>query len=402
MRIQATLVLGCCWISACTPVTPQPQLGPGSHPPTNPNPPFVQPPPPDTAPPPPSEPPTATDKVRIACNAYTTAETAEKIGFYFTGWVNGGSLQGSSGVLGVSEDQCRDYSYFGPDCSSYGNVCQDMCQTCDAAVIDLVYNGESSVFDRISPVLRTACPAYTESEIGRKILSYDTQAVGGVSQSGAIALSEGECRDYSYFGARCSSYGNVCQDMCQTCDAAVIDLVYNGNAGAFARITATLRTACAAYTESEIGRKILSYDTQAAGGVGQSGAIGASEGECRDYSYFGPRCTSYGNVCQDMCETCDSAVIDLVYNGDASVFDRLTPALHTACAAYTESEIARKILSYDTQGDIGVSQSAAIAVSENECRDYSYFGPRCTSYGSVCQDMCQTCDAAAINLVYGN
>jgi hypothetical protein len=311
-----------------------------------------------------------------------------------------------SGALSVSEDECYTYSFFGPQCGDLERSdCEDMCQTCEAAVIDLLYNGTASVFGRITSPIRTACAAYTESELGRKILFYDSELASGRSFSMALGVSEDECYSYSFFGPRCGDLERSdCGDMCQTCEAAVIDLVYNQTASVFDRITSPIRTACAAHTESELGRKILFYDSELASGSSFSKALGVSEDECYSYSFFGIRCGDLDRSdCEDMCQTCESAVIDLVYNGTSSVFGRITSPIRTACAAYTESELGRKILFYDSTLASGSTLSMALGVSEDECYSYSFFGPRCGDLDrSVCQDMCQTCESAIIHVVYGD
>ena len=318
MRSRWLGIVALCFVASCSPAPLQ--IAEDSPAPADGESPAQEAPPANNGPPRPNlTPPQANARVTVACNAYSNAETAEKIGVYFARWVQGLSLQGSSGVLAESEDDCYEYSFSGARCndSSSNSVCQDMCQTCDAAVIDLVYNSAASVFGQITPRVRTACTAYTESEIARKVLFYESKQDAGISLAGSSGESQDECYDYSFFGPRCdeSSSNDVCQDMCQTCDAAVIDIVYNGAASAFSRITSTVRTACTAYTESEIARKVLFYQSQEDAGVSSSGSNGVSRDECYEYSFFGPRCdeSSSNSVCQDICQTCGAAVIRLVY-----------------------------------------------------------------------------------------
>jgi len=169
-------------------------------------------------------------------------------------------------------------------------------------------------------------------------------------------------------------------------------------------ITDHIRTACAAYSESELARKILFYDAERLSGRSLSSALNRSESECFSYSFSGIRCGDLdGNDCEDMCQTCEATVIDLIYNPSFSVYGRITTSIRTACALYSEPELARKLLFYDSERLSGRSLSSALNLSASECFSYSFSGIRCGDLdGNDCEDMCQTCDAAVISLVYGN
>jgi hypothetical protein len=344
-----------------------------------------------------------TDRIRAACSRYSDAELTEKLLFYQSEASTGLSL---TGALGLSETECYNYSFSGVRCGGLDSIdCQDMCQTCEATVIDLYYNPTASVYGQITTGVRSACAAYSDPELARKLLFYESEKTTGRSLTGALGLSETECYNYSFSGVRCGDLDSIdCQDMCQTCEATVIDLLYNPSASVYGQITTGVRSACAAYSDPELARKLLFYESQKTTGRSLSGALNLSETECYNYSFSGVRCGGLDSIdCQDMCQTCEATVIDLLYNPSASVYGQITTGVRSACAAYSDPELGRKLLIYQSEKSTGRSRSGALSLSETECYNYSFSGVRCGDLDSIdCQDMCQTCEATIIGMLYDN